>query len=100
MIQTITEAHALLKQVYSYEFLSHTQVFEWFKQLKEKWEEIEDDRRPGQPSTSTTGDNVEKIGILVRKDRWLSICKIAEILEINKEFRRYNMRIWKCKKFV
>jgi hypothetical protein len=36
-------------------------------------EEVEDDERPGHPSTSKTEENVEKISEIVRKDRRLSI---------------------------
>jgi len=38
-----TEAHAMLKEVYGSECLSHTQVFEWFKRFKEGRETTEDD---------------------------------------------------------
>ncbi|KAJ8955046.1 hypothetical protein NQ318_000478 [Aromia moschata] len=35
----------------------------WFKQLKEGRETIEDDPRPGRPSTSKTDENIENVGI-------------------------------------
>jgi len=38
-----TETYDLLKNVYSDECLSRTQVFEWFKRFKEGREEIGDD---------------------------------------------------------
>ncbi|KAJ8933701.1 hypothetical protein NQ318_012255 [Aromia moschata] len=60
--KTFTEAYAMLKEVYGKEFLSRTQVFEWFKQFKEGRETTEDDPRPGRPSKSETDENIEKNG--------------------------------------
>jgi hypothetical protein len=46
---------------------------------------VEDEERPGRPSTSKTEDNVEKISGIVQKDRCLSIQMIAEIVNMDKE---------------
>ncbi|KAJ8962912.1 hypothetical protein NQ318_001323 [Aromia moschata] len=48
--KTFTETYAMLKEVYWNEFLSRTQVFEWFKRFKDGCETTEDDPRPGGPS--------------------------------------------------
>ncbi|KAJ8939666.1 hypothetical protein NQ318_006188 [Aromia moschata] len=58
--RTFTEAYAMLQEVYGKEFLSRTQVFEWFKRFKEGRETTEADPRPGRPSTSKTDENIEK----------------------------------------
>ncbi|KAJ8940907.1 hypothetical protein NQ318_017498 [Aromia moschata] len=58
--KTLTEAYAMLKEVYGNEGLSRSQVFEWFKRFKEGRETTEDDPRPGRPSTSQTDENIEK----------------------------------------
>ncbi|UYV82876.1 hypothetical protein LAZ67_22001187 [Cordylochernes scorpioides] len=63
--KTATEAYAMLKAVYRNECLSRTQVFILFKWFKEERETTEDDPRPGRPST--TDDNIEKIGKLIRE---------------------------------
>jgi hypothetical protein len=55
-----------VKKVYGDEYLSHTQVFEWFKRFKEG-REIRDDQSPGHPSTSKTEANIEKVGEIVDK---------------------------------
>ncbi|KAJ8958130.1 hypothetical protein NQ318_006066 [Aromia moschata] len=57
----LLQAYTMLKEVYGDECLSRTQVFEWFKRFKEGRETTEDDPRPGRPSTSKTGENIEKI---------------------------------------
>ncbi|KAJ8939419.1 hypothetical protein NQ318_020874 [Aromia moschata] len=59
--KTFTEAHAMSKQVYGNDCLSRKQVFEWFKRFKQERETTEDDPRPGQPSTSKTDENIEKL---------------------------------------
>jgi hypothetical protein len=43
--------------------LSRTRVFEWHKRFMGGREEVEDDERPGRPSTSKTEENTEKISI-------------------------------------
>ncbi|KAJ8949031.1 hypothetical protein NQ318_005205, partial [Aromia moschata] len=59
--KTFTETYAMLKEVYGNECLSLTQVFEWFKWLKEGCETTEDDSRRGWPLTSKVDENIEKI---------------------------------------
>lgn len=83
--KTATETYNLLKEVYGNECLSRARVFEWFKRFQDGQEDVEDDSRPGRPSTSKTDDNIEKIGNLVRSDRQLSIRTIAETVGIDKE---------------
>lgn len=83
--KSATETYSMLQQVYGDECLSRTRVFEWHKRFKEGREDVEDDPRPGRPSTSKTDDNIEKIGSLIRQDRRLSIRAIAEMIGIDKE---------------
>ncbi|EGI60514.1 FLJ37770-like protein, partial [Acromyrmex echinatior] len=82
--KTATETYNLLKEVYGHECLSRARVFEWFKRFQDGREDVEDDSRPGRPSTSKTDDNIE-IGNLVRSDRRLSIRAIGETVGIDKE---------------
>ncbi|KAJ8962224.1 hypothetical protein NQ318_018196 [Aromia moschata] len=65
-IGKLTEAYAMLNEVYGNECLLRTQVFEWFKRFKVGRETIEDDLRHGRLSTSKTDEN---IGKLIREDR-------------------------------
>ncbi|GFT47338.1 mariner Mos1 transposase [Trichonephila clavipes] len=67
------------------ECLSHARVFQWFKRFKDGRQDVEDDSRPGRPSTSKTEENVEKVASLIRSDRRLSIRAIAETVNIDKE---------------
>lgn len=83
--KTATETYNLLKEVYGNECLSRARVLEWFKRFQDGREDVQDDSRPGRPSTSKTDDNIEKIGNLIRSDRRLSIRAIAETVRIDKE---------------
>jgi len=74
------EALCHVKAVYRYgnECSSRTQVFGWFKTFKEGRETTNDDPRPELLSTSTTDDNIEKIGTLIHENRCLSTQALAE----------------------
>ncbi|KAJ8950020.1 hypothetical protein NQ318_002432 [Aromia moschata] len=65
--KTITEAYAMLKKVYGNRDVKRPKTL-----------------RSGRPSTSKTGENIKKIGKLIRKDRRLSIQGLDEITEIDK----------------
>ena len=54
-----TEALKLLQKVYGKDTMSRTRIFE-AKRFEEGREDVEDDPRSGRPSTSRTGDNVER----------------------------------------
>ncbi|GFV15654.1 mariner Mos1 transposase [Trichonephila clavipes] len=76
-----------------------------FKRFKDGRQDVEDDSRPGRPSTSKTDENVEKVACLIRSDRRLSIRAIAETVNINKECVRQilhdNLNMQKvCAKMV
>ncbi|KAJ8956999.1 hypothetical protein NQ318_012165 [Aromia moschata] len=47
--KTFTEDYAMLKAVYGNDYLSRTQVFEWFKRFKQGRETTENDPRPDDP---------------------------------------------------
>jgi len=83
--KSATETYNLLTEVYGDQYLSRTQVFEWFKKFKEGREYAEDDPKSGRPSTAKTQENVEKVARVVRGDRRMSIRAISELTNINKE---------------
>ncbi|GFY13863.1 putative mariner transposase [Trichonephila clavipes] len=76
-----------------------------YKRFKDGRQDVEDDSRPGRPSTSKTDENVEKVASLIRSDRRLSIRAIAETVNIDKECVRQilhdNLNMQKvCAKMV
>jgi hypothetical protein len=44
---------------------------------------VEDEPRAARPSTSETGDNVERVGVPVRLDRRLTLRMISSELSLN-----------------
>lgn len=83
--KTATESYKELRQVYGKECLSRARVFDWYKRFQDGREDVEDDARPGRPSTSKTDKNIEKIANLIRTDAGLSVRAIAENVQIDKE---------------
>lgn len=82
--KTVTVAHAIFKEVYGYECLSSTQVFEWLKRLKGRETTIAmhalDDPTP-QKRTKSFQNFCQSI----RDNHRLSIQAVAELTEIDKE---------------
>jgi DNA-binding Lrp family transcriptional regulator len=48
-------------------------------------DEVEENERPGRPSTSKTKENVEKISEIFQKDRRLRNRMIADMVNMDKE---------------
>jgi transposase len=82
--ETASETFKKLQKAYGDEVLSQAQVFRWHKMFKEGREHVEDEQRSGRPSTSRTDENVERVRILVDKDRRVTVRFIANELELNK----------------
>lgn len=79
------ETFSLLKSVYQESCLAQSNVYNWFKRFQDGREDVEDDPRSGRPSTSKTDKNIEKVGVLVRSDRRLTIRMISDTVGIDKE---------------
>jgi hypothetical protein len=63
--------------------MKKSSVFERHRQLKEVWEDVQDDPRSGQPKTQRTDSNVDRVWTLVCSDWRLGVRLIAE--ELNRE---------------
>ena len=48
-----------------------------YKRFQDGREDVEDDERPGCPSTSTTDENVEKVQEMFMSDRRVTIREVA-----------------------
>ena len=62
-----------------------TTVYEWAQRFKSGRVSVDDDPRPGQPSTSRTALNVDRLSALVLEDRLVSLKMLEEKLNINQE---------------
>jgi hypothetical protein len=56
--KTPTETYRMLQTVYVDEALSRSNVFEWFKRIKDGREGLQNDPRRGRPSTSRNADTI------------------------------------------
>ena len=52
----------MLTKAYGEFAMSKTRVYEWYKRFQDGREDVEDDERPGRPSTSITGGKSERNG--------------------------------------
>ncbi|XP_025405001.1 protein GVQW3-like [Sipha flava] len=83
--KTATESFRMLNEVYGEECLSRARVFEWYKRFCSGREDVEDDDRPGRPTTSSTKENIEKIDQIIRQDRRLSVRAVEEMINIDRK---------------
>ena len=65
--------------------MSQKNVYKWYKDLKEGRERVDDLERPGQPSTSTDEQHVNRIKQLVHKNRRLTNRDIGDTIGISRE---------------
>ena len=68
----------MLTKAYGDSSMSKTRVYEWYKRFQDGREDVEDDERPGRPSTSITDENVEKVKEMVTSDRRIIIREVAD----------------------
>ena len=48
----------ILTKAYGESAISKTRVYEWYKRFQDGRKDVEDDERPGRPSTSTTDESM------------------------------------------
>lgn len=80
---TCSDTLKMLQKCYGDDTLSKTQVYQWYERFKSGREAVEDDARPGRPSTSKTDENVDEIRQLLIENRKLTIREIAETTNIS-----------------
>ena len=73
----------MLTKAYGESAISKTRVYEWYKRFQNGREGVEDDERPGRPSTSITDENVEKVKEMVINDRRITIREVADDVGIS-----------------
>ena len=63
--------------------MSRTQVQFWYNQFKEGLVDVNDDARPGRPSTSTADDNIEAVKKMILHNRRITIREITDDVGIS-----------------
>ncbi len=67
-----------LKNVWADKTLGKTQIWVWHKQFLNGQAETSDKKRPGQPRTKTTADNIQKVSELLQAKGKLSLRAICQ----------------------
>jgi len=78
------ETFQMLQQAYGEDCLSRTQCYEWYQCFKSGRASIEEDLKPGWPSSSTGDDHIEKVRSVIRENRRLTIHEVSEEVDICK----------------
>ena len=81
--KSAAETVAMLRTAYGEEALSQARIYEWFSRFKSGQMSIEDEPRPGRPSTSKTDENIEKIRVAIMFDRRRTIDELEEMTGIS-----------------
>ena len=73
----------MLKVAYGECTISQKIVYKWYNLFTEGREEVNDNARPGRPSTSTTNENTEAVKKIGMENRRISIREVAENVGIS-----------------
>lgn len=63
--------------------MSRTQVQLWYNRFKDGREDVNDDARPGRPSTSKTDENIEAVKKMILDNRRITIREVADDVGIS-----------------
>ena len=79
--KTFTETFQILQQAYGEDCLSSIHCHEWYQRFKSG---RKSDPKSGRPSTSMDDDHVEKVFVVIRQNRRLTVREVAEEVGICK----------------
>ena len=65
--------------------MKKTAVYKWVKCFSEGRESVTDEERVGRPATSRTEENIAKARQIMRENRRLTVRRIAEQVNIDRE---------------
>ncbi|XP_029672795.1 protein GVQW3-like [Formica exsecta] len=80
-----TKTLQMIQQAYGDSAMHKSNVMKWYKRFREGREKITDDKRCGAPVIKATNKHREKLAILVRSNRRLTLAMLAKELNINRE---------------
>ena len=78
-----TETFKMLQKAFGEKCMSRASAFDWYKLFKEGRERVEDEERPGRPSTSINDQNINEIKKLVLENRRITIRDLVDTLGIS-----------------
>ena len=82
--KTSSETIQLMQKAFGNECMSKTRIKEWYNRSKGGRTSIDSDFRSGQPSTTKTLDNTERVRLAIESDRRLTVRKLENDLRIPK----------------
>ncbi|XP_023228156.1 putative uncharacterized protein FLJ37770 [Centruroides sculpturatus] len=80
--KTVVEILSALQQIYGDKTLKKSADYDWFGWFK-NGQMLEDDKRSGRPSTSRSGENIEKVRELTKNDRRITIAELEQEVGIS-----------------
>jgi histone-lysine N-methyltransferase SETMAR len=82
-LKSATETHEMLVEVYRDAAVTRKTVYKWSERFRSGFESIDDEDRPGRPSTSCTDENISRVKETTRSNRRLTIREKADDLNIS-----------------
>jgi transposase len=64
--KSATETHEMLVEVYGDAAVTRNTVYKWSERFRSSTESIDDEDRPGRPSTSCTDENISKMNEMIQ----------------------------------
>ena len=87
--------------MYGEDVMLRMQIFEWHKHFEKDHEEVEDDPKMRQPSTTRSDENITRVNQLVWSDHRLTVQMISNQLSLNRESVQtillYDLEMWKVR---
>jgi transposase len=71
--KSATETHEMLVEVYGDTAVTRNTVYKWYERFRSGSDLIDDEERPGRPSTSCTDENISKVNDMIRSNRRVTI---------------------------
>ncbi|UYV64621.1 hypothetical protein LAZ67_3001351 [Cordylochernes scorpioides] len=77
------DAFRMLTVAYGEATLDGSNVYRWYKMFSEGREDVNDEERPGRPSTSTTDEKIKEVEKMILANRRITVREVAEDLNIS-----------------
>jgi 23S rRNA G2445 N2-methylase RlmL len=77
------ETYRMLQEAFRDNVMSQSKAFLWYKHFKDGQTAVDVDERSGQPSTSTTPENIAKVSEAIVADYRQTIHNVCEIVRLS-----------------
>jgi hypothetical protein len=73
------EIHCRMLAQYGARIRHQRNIYKWIERFKEGRTSVTDGSLPGRPSTSHTGQHVQRVDAFIREYQWLSLARVAQV---------------------